>query len=256
MKRTLPAAFAAFAALATVPTAASADTVDGTVVARDAARGTLVTAARGGVVTTLRVKRVAAFRLGERLRGTARPAGDGTFEAVRLKRRGRAGSVKLQAAVVGRAGRDYVLTAGGSTFAVRAGRRPGAVAQGALVSARLKIARRAVTAKRVRQVGMATTLELEGVVLAVAEGSLQVKVAGAVVTVLVPAGVEVWEEPGDAFAATVGVGADGAFTLVADPVEDSMEDEEGLEDDVEWEDDEEWEDEELVDDDWEDDPSE
>jgi hypothetical protein len=246
MKRILPAAIAALA-LAALPAAASADTVDGTVVARDADRGTLVTAARSGAVTTLRVKRVAAFRPGERLRGTAKPVGDGTFEAVRLKRRGRAGSVKLNAAVVAGTGRDYVVTAGGSTFSLRAGRRAAPVTPGALVAARLKLAKGKATVKRIRPVGQAATLALEGVVVAVAEGSLQVKVAGAVVTVLVPAGVEVWEEPGDEVALTVTVGADGSFTLVADPAtaDDPLEEDEELEDDVEWEDDEDWEDEPL-----------
>jgi hypothetical protein len=248
MKRTLRAVIAASAALAALPAAASADTVDGTVVARDAARGTVVTAARSGAATTLRVRRVAAFAPGERVRGRARPVGDGTFEAVRVKRRGRAGSVKLNATVVARTGRDYVVSAGGSTFALRAGRRARAAGPGALVAARLKVVKGKVTAKKVRQTGLATTLELEGTFVDAAEGSLRVKVAGALVTVLVPAGVGIWDEPGDEVALTVTVGPDGAFTLVADP-EEPLEEDEELEDDEEWEDDGAWED----DGEWEDD---
>ena len=198
MPRSIRVVIAASAALAALPAAASADTVDGTVVARDAQRGTVVTAARSGAVSTLRVKRVAAFRPGERVRGTAKPVGDGTLEAVRLKRRGRAGSARLNATVVSHAGREYVFTAGGSTFSVRAGRRVGAAGPGALVAARLKVVKGKVTAKKLRRTGQATTLELHGTFVDAAEGSLRVKVAGgALVTVLVPAGVEVWDEPGD-----------------------------------------------------------
>ncbi len=114
-------AIAAIALLAALPATASADTVDGVVVARDAQRGMVVTAGRGGAVAALRVQRAAAFKPGLRVRAKATQLGDGTYRVRRVKRRGRAGAAKARFTVLARADRALVVSAGGTTFTLRAG---------------------------------------------------------------------------------------------------------------------------------------
>jgi hypothetical protein len=201
MKRALLAAVAVLAAL---PATAAADTVKGVVVARDAGSRTVVVAGREAA--TLRVNRPAAFKPGLELRATATKLGDGSYRVSAVKRRGQAGSAKLRFTLLRRAGRDALVTAGGSTFTLKAG----AVAlPGAIVAARLKIARGKVAVAKARQVGQASTLELTA---RFSGGVLRLDV-GAPLTV--PAGVELALEEGDAVKVLVAVGADGTFTLMA-----------------------------------------
>ncbi len=214
MSRTLRAVIAATALLGAVPAAASADTVKGTVVARDAARGTIVTAGSGGAVSTLRVAKPASFKPGTRVRATATPLADGTYRGAAVKRLGRAKRGAVRGALVRRSGRELVLAAGGSTFALRTARPAVAGAPGALVSAKLKIAKGKVSAQRIRLAGQATTLELEGTVAGFDGATLQLAVeAPGTVPVAVPAGVELTAETGDEVELAVTVG--GGFTLLA-----------------------------------------
>jgi len=216
MTRTMRSLIAAAALLGATPAAASADTVDGTVIARDVQRGTIVTSARTGSVATLRVARAASFRPGQRVHATATALADGTYRAAAVKRRGRPASARLRATLVRRAGGEYLLSAGSSTFAVRAGRGARVSRAGAIVAARLRVAKGKVAADKVREVGQATTIELEGRFLDAGDGTLRIAVgAQGPVTVAVPAGVEPVLEAGDDVELLVAVGADGGFTLLA-----------------------------------------
>ena len=195
---------AALALLAAFPAAASADTVKGVVVARDAQLGTVVVAGRQAA--TLRVSRPAAFKPGLKVRAHADKLADGSYRPTAIKRRGQAGSAKLRFTLLRRDGRDALVTAGGSTFTLKAG----AVAlPGAVVAARLKIAKGKVAVARAKQIGQASTLLLTG---RFAGGVLRVEGG---LPVAVPAGVELALAEGDEVQVLVTVGADGAFTLVA-----------------------------------------
>ena len=214
MRCTLRAVIAATALLGAAPATASADTVKGTVVSRDAARGTIVTAGSGGTVATLRVAKPASFKPGARVRATATPLADGTYRSAGVKRLGRAKSVAVRGTLVRRAGRELVLSAGSSTFALRTARPAVTGAPGALVSAKLKLAKGRLIAKKVRLAGQAATLELEGTVAGFDGTTLQLAVeAPGALPVAVPAGVELTAETGDEVELAVAIG--GGFTLLA-----------------------------------------
>ena len=199
MKRTL---LAALAVLAAFPAAASADTISGVVVAH----GTDSLVVAGRQAATVRVNRPAAFKPGVKLRVTAARLADGSYRASAVKRRGRAGAAKLRFTLLRRTGRDALVTAGGSTFTLKGG---AVKLPGAIVSARLKVAKGKVSVARAKQVGQATTLTLGG---RFAGGALRLDGG---LTVTVPAGVELALDEGAAVQLLVSVGADGTFTLVA-----------------------------------------
>jgi hypothetical protein len=214
MTRTMRSLIAAAALLGAMPAAANADTVEGVVVARDAGLGTVVVAGRAAA--TLRVARPASFKPGLKVRATATRLADGSYRATGIKRRGRAGAARLRFAVVRRAGREYLVTAGGSTFALRAGRGAGVSTPGAVVAARLRVAKGKVAVAKAKPAGQVATLELDGRFLALDGGMLRLAAGGsAPVAVAVPAGVEPALEAGDAVELLVGVGADGSLTLLA-----------------------------------------
>jgi hypothetical protein len=207
MKRT---AIAALALLAAFPAAASADTVDGVVVARDAQRGIVVTAGRGGAVAALRVQRAGTFKPGAKLRAKATQLGDGTSRVRRVKRRGRAGAAKARFTVLARANRTLVASAGGTTFMLGAG--TAAPAPGAVVAARLRLGAGKATVTRLRPLAQLTRLELNGRFAGFANGVLQLDVgAGTLLSITVPAGVEPALQAG----AEVELLVDGSFNLIA-----------------------------------------
>jgi hypothetical protein len=207
MKRTL---LAALVVLAAFPAAASADTVEGVVVARDAQRGIVVTADRSGTVAALRVQRAGAFKPGAKLRAKANKLGDGTYRVRKIKRRGRAAAAKARFTVLARADRALVATAGGTTFTLGAG--AAAPAPGTVVAARLRLAGGKATVARVKALAQLTRLELTGRFAGFANGVLQIDVgAGILLSVTVPAGVEPALQAGD----EVTVLVDGAFNLIA-----------------------------------------
>lgn len=198
MTRTLRALIAATALLGAVPAAASADTVKGTVVARDAARGTIVTAGRDGTVATLRVARAGGFRSGVKVRAAAAPQADGTYRASAVKRLGRAAAAKVRGTLVRHSGRDYVISSGASTFTLRSARAAAPTPAGAVVSADLKVAKGKVAIKKLRTVGQAATLVLEGTLAGFDGSTLSLSVEGSgAVAVAVPSGVELVAESGD-----------------------------------------------------------
>jgi hypothetical protein len=205
MKRTL---LAALAVLAAFPAAASAGTVEGVVVARDAQRGIVVTAGRGGTVAALRVQRAASFKPGARLRAKASRLGDGTYRVRKVKRRGRAGAASARFTVLARADRALVASAGGTTFTLGAGAT--APAPGAVVAARLRLAGGKATVAKLRSLAQLSRLELHGRFAGFANGVLQLDV-GALLSIAVPAGVEPALQAGDEVTLLV----DGAFNLIA-----------------------------------------
>ena len=201
---------AALALLAAFPAAASADTVEGVVVARDAQRGIVVTAGRGGAVAALRVQRAAAFKPGAKLRARASRLGDGTYRAQRVKRRGRAGAAKARFTVLARADRALVVSAGGTTFTLGAG--AAAPAPGAVVAARLRLAGGKATVANLRSLAQLDRLELTGRFAGFAGGVLRLDVgAGIQLSIAVPAGVEPALQTGDEVELLV----DGALNLIA-----------------------------------------
>src|SRR5688572_4302925 len=140
--RALLAGGAAVVLVVAAPAPARAATISGTVVARDGDRGTVLTAVRGGGAYTLRVADARRYAPGARVRAAVSSLGDGTYRATRVTRLGRAAGAKVRAAVVSREGRSYVVSAGSSTFAVRAtGRHPAAAATGAVVVVALKLSK-------------------------------------------------------------------------------------------------------------------
>jgi Domain of unknown function (DUF5666) len=175
-------------------------------VARDAQRGMVVTAGRGGAVAALRVKRAAAFKPGLRVRVKATPMGDGTYNVRRVKRRGRAGAATARLTLVGRADRALVAMAGGTTFGLRSS--AAVPAPGALVVAKLRLAGGKATVTKLRQVGQASTLTLRGRFAGFDGGVLRLE-GGIAVTV--PAGVQ----PALELGAEVELLVDAAFSLIA-----------------------------------------
>jgi hypothetical protein len=219
-RRAIAAAVTLGAALA-APGIADAATLKGTVVAKDAARGTVVTADRAGAVRTVRTKGAARYRVGQRVvaRATARP--DGTYAATRVKRLGRTGKARLRATVVKRGAGRYVVSAGSSTFAIR--RRGAAAASvaatpqvGDIVVADVRLADGAAIGTRLREVGQADMVEIEGIFLDAAAGEMRIAVERrGLVTIAVPADREVTATAGDEVEVIVSVDDNGGFTLVA-----------------------------------------
>lgn len=207
MKRTL---LAALVVLAAFPAAASADTVEGVVVARDAQRGVVVTAARNGAVAALRVQRAATFKPGAKLRVKAAKLGDGTYRVRKVKRRGRAGAANARFIVLARTDRALVASAGGTTFTLGPG--SAAPAPGAVVAARLRLAGGKATVAKLRPLAQLARLTLNGRFAGFAGGVLQLDVgAGTLLSVTVPAGVEPALQLGDEVELLV----DGSFNLIA-----------------------------------------
>jgi hypothetical protein len=229
---TLTAALAA-------PGVADAAKVKATVVAKDAARGTIVTATRSGDVKTLRTAQVKRYKVGQRIVASATARPDGTFATTGKVKRlgGKARTARVRATVVQRASGRYLLSAGSSTFAIGKRRAAGAAAAapqaGDIVDARLQLSGGQATPRQLRTVGRAGMLEIEGIFLEAADGTLEIAVEhrGRVV-VSVPEGTTVSAAAGDEVEAIVSVQEDGSFALVALKTDDD-DDEDGIDFDAE-----------------------
>jgi hypothetical protein len=214
------------AAAATAFVADSADAaqkVKGTVVALDAARGTVVVAGSRGAAKTLRTSGTKRYRVGHRVAATGAEArADGTYAARRVKRAGVAKRARLRATVVRRTASGYLVSAGSSTFAIR--RRATAAASAASQSAPqagdvvvldLALGSGAPTSTGIETVGECDLLEIEGIFLDVTGDTLSVAVAKrGLVRVSVPEGWDIAAAAGDEVELIVSV-AGGVFTLVA-----------------------------------------
>jgi hypothetical protein len=224
------AAAAAIAAAALTPAAADAatKTYNGTVVAKDAKRQTVVTTDARGAVRTFRVKSGAnSYRIGQKVavRGTDRA--DGTYDAGRVKRSGKAGKARVRAAIVQNKNGRYLVSAGGSTFSIRAKARV-AAAPGDIVVADVTLGSGGPAAETIREVGQAGAVELEGIFLGLADGKIELAVERrGRVFVTVPPELTVDATPGDEIELIASVQADGSFVLLTLDGDDEGDDEDG-----------------------------
>lgn len=230
MKRILVllALAAGLLAVAAPASAAPATAWKGVIVAKDVKRGTIVTASAGGVVRTARTPRARSLRLGQRLavRGTA--LADGTFKALSVKSAGRAKTARVKAVVVRyqKAQKRMLVSAGGSTFALRRGKAARTLASatetspqpGDQITATVNVAGTTPQATSVQTTGHLGVLEVEGIITKIAPGSIELVVAKAgfvtlavPTTLTLPAGLAVFDE----VEAHVAVGTDGKLSLLS-----------------------------------------
>jgi hypothetical protein len=197
----------------------------GVVVAKDPTRHALVTASAGGVVRTLRgAAAMQRLAVGQAITVRAQPLRDGTFGAQRVTPAGRMLRAQLRGVLIRYQGGRYLVSAGGSVLAVRAGlaRRTAAASvagarPGDKVVIAASLAHGTLTATSVRTVGHTGSVELEGIFLGLTTGG-QLRLAVAhrgEVLITVPAGLALPTlTPGDELELEVTVDAAGAFTLV------------------------------------------
>lgn len=209
----------------------------GVVVAKDVKQGTVVTASPTGAARTVHTAKARALRLGQRLDVRATALADGTFRALSLEAAGRAKKARLKAVVVRNqsAQRRLLVSAGGSTFALRRAAATRALASaggsglkaGDRIDAAVTLTPTTVQATSVTTVGRLGALEVEGVLTKIAPDSIELVVAksGYVTLALpagfsLPAGIAVFDEV-EVLAA---VGTDGKLIVLAIKGEDDDED--------------------------------
>jgi hypothetical protein len=228
MKRMLVLLSLITALLAAAAPASAAPTAwKGVVVAKDAKRGTVVTASANGTVRTTRSPKARAFTIGQRLDVRANALADGTFKAVSVKAAGRARTARLKAVVVRnqKAQKRLLVSAGGSTFALtrKATRTLASVSDtapkpGDQITATVSVATGTAQATTVSTVGHLGVLEVEGILTKLDAASIELIVAKAGYVTLalpagfaLPAGVQAFDE----ITAHVAVGTDGKLTLLS-----------------------------------------
>lgn len=239
MKRFLLLLATAAAGLAVVlPATAGAATFHGAVVAKDAARKTLVTASRDGTVRTVRLHAgFARYRVGSlvAVRGAKLP--DGTFSAAAVRPVGRARGTHVHGTVVRRLAKRLVVSAGRSVFALRVTGKQLASDGGGLqpgdevdCDVHFKRGSPETPTDGIKEVGHDGQLVLEGIYLSTdASGAIELAVVhkGRVV-VSVPDGAHVPAfTAGDVVVLVVTVESDGSFTLVKAENESTSGDDDG-----------------------------
>ena len=221
--------------------AAPATAWKGVVVAKDVKRGTVVTASATGTARTVRTAKARSLALGQRLdvRGTA--LADGTFAAVSVRASGRAKATRLKAVVVRNqaAQRRLIVSAGGSTFALRRAKGVRALASvtrsglraGDRISASVTVTPGSLEATSVTTVGRLGVLEVEGILTKLAPDSIELVVAKAGFVTLalpagfaLPAGIAVF----DKVEVHVAVGTDGKLTVLSIQGDDARRDDHGI----------------------------
>ena len=226
MKRILLLVAATTAVLA-LPATASA--FRGVAVAKDQARHSVVVAAKGGVVRTVRAPgRLASIRLGHGVIYSARRLSDGTFRATSIRSTGIARHAVLRGVVVRNQLRLHrvLLTAGGTVLSVRAPARGFASSHGPRagdrVEVRVRVSGNGLTATALTTLGHSGTMELEGIFLSATTDTLRLAVEHrGEVFVAIPAGFQLPQlRPGDEIELIVDVDAAGAFTLVSVQTDD------------------------------------
>jgi hypothetical protein len=227
MKRMLVLLVAATGLLVAASPASAATAWKGVVVAKDAKRGTVVTASAGGVVRTARSPQARTFKIGQRLDVRGAALADGTFKAGTVKANGRAKTAKVKAVVVRwqKAQKRLLVTAGGSTFALsrKATRTLSSSSEhgpqaGDQITATVNLTTATPLATSVSTVGRLGVLEVEGILTKIESGSIELIVAktGFVTLALppgfvLPAGLAQFDE----VKAHVSVGTDGKLTLLS-----------------------------------------
>ena len=218
----LVAAVAPGAAGAATSPKAKPVVVAGVVIAREAARGTIVVASAHGVVSTLRSR--ATAKTGTRVAAKSTLLADGTYNTSSVARHGSTRSAHVRAVVVRTTSTRLYLSAGGSVFTVARGRRlasagsGGELPPGTVVNATLTInpSSGSVSQSDVQQVGQTGMVSLEGTISALSSGSLVLAVEeGALTTVTIPASITLPSmiAAGDRVELLTQVAA-GVFTLV------------------------------------------
>ena len=213
--------------LAAAAPASAATAWKGVVVAKDAQRGTVVTASANGVVRTARSPKAASLKIGQRLVVTGTRLADGTFQAASVKATGRAKTARVKAVVVRwqKAQRRLLVSAGGSTFALTRSAKARTLSSatetgpqaGDQIVATVTVTTGTAQATAVTTVGHLGTIEVEGILTKLAADSVELLVAKAgYVTFALPAGfvlptgLAVFDE----ISAKVSVGVDGKLTLL------------------------------------------
>ena len=236
MRTRLILLFAVLAA-AVVPAAAHAasPTFTGVVVAKEANRGTLVVATQSGVARTVHA-RLAAARLGDRIRVGGVKLSDGTVRASSLRVLGHVRSATVQGVVIRRLANRTLVSTGGSVIAI--GRRIAprslasrGLAPGSIARFGVAIGKGGVRETSAKALGTTTTVEVEGRVVTV--WPLVVNVEGLSISIavpgptLLPAALAI----GDEVELSVTVDANNVFTLVSVDSVQAGEDQAGLGDD-------------------------
>jgi hypothetical protein len=227
MKRMLVLLVAVTGLLVAASPASAATTWKGVVVAKDAKRGTVVTASAGGVVRTARSANAHTFKIGQRLDVRGIALGDGTFKAATVRANGRAKTAKVRGVVVRwqKAQKRLLVSAGGSTFALSrkatrtlsssSGHAP---RPGDQITAIVNLTTATPLAMSVSTVGRLGVLEVEGILTKIEAGSIELVVAKAgFVTLALPAGfvLPAGIAQFDEVTVHVAVGTDGKLTLLS-----------------------------------------
>lgn len=231
-RRAWPALLVGAAVAAAFPAAASAASWSATVVAKDTDRGSVVAVSRAGQARTVRAPaaKLRRVRVGSRVAVRATRRSDGTYAARSLRVGRRAGRARVRAAVVRHEPRlrRYLVSAGGSVFAIRSrgARRARAAATrigaGDLVVADVTFRSGGIEGTHIRDVGDTALLELEGIFLDASSGTLRLAVERrGLVEVTVPDATALPAiAAGEEIELLVRLGADGGFTLVSLAPED------------------------------------
>jgi hypothetical protein len=207
-----------------IPGGAEAATIKGTVVAKDAKRGTIAAATRSGAIRTLRTSSASRVRVGKRLTANVTRRGDGTYTVKNVKwGRGAAKRARVRGTVVQRSAKRYLISAGGSTFAVAKRRSAKASASavrtaqaGDVVIADVELGDDGASCDDVKPVGQADKIEIEGIFLDFKDGVMRLGVERkGLVEIKVPEGMQVSAQPGDEVELIASIAEDGTFTLVA-----------------------------------------
>lgn len=220
-------AAAALGAVALVlPALASAASLQGVVVAKDLARGTVLTASGGGAVRTVHAPgRLAALQLGSRVSLTGTSLGDGSFSATAVRTVGRAQRASVRAVVVAvpARGKRALVAAGGSLVSLRLA--PGRGKRGPATATRLRpgdeatfdlrLGRAGATAERVTEVEQVEEVELDGLVASVDETTLALEAPTGLVELTLTEDVDVSELlEGDEVGVVAAIAADGSLVLL------------------------------------------
>ncbi|HEY6149608.1 MAG TPA: hypothetical protein VIW19_03740 [Gaiellaceae bacterium] len=230
MKGALLFVAAAIAALAfALPATAGTTTFRGVVIAKDAARKSIVTVSRNGSVRTIRTAgKLKKIQIGRIVAVQAAALPDGTFAASKVRPLGRATGARFRATLVSARGATLALSAGGSVFALRVRKGKGKTGSatgtgfhpGDRIQAKALVKRGSLQARReaLKLIGHDDQLELEGIYLDTTDaGAIEMAVLHkGRVSINVPDDVVVPDfQAGDEMVAVVKVAADGTFTLVS-----------------------------------------
>ena len=220
MRTRLILSFAVMAA-AVIPAAAHAagSTFTGVVVAKEAKRGTLVVATQSGAARTVHA-RLAAVRLGDRIRVGGAKLSDGTVSASSLRVLGHVRSAMVQGVVIRRLVSRTLVSTGGSVIAI--GRRSATrsfasrgLAPGSIARFGVAIGKGGVRETSAKALGTTTTVEVEGQVVTVSPLVVNVEGLPISITVSDPTLLPATLAIGDEVELSVSVDANNVFTLVS-----------------------------------------